>query len=104
MVDTDTAEAPTAEVEPRADCLCGCGQTPKHKRSRFMPGHDAQLKASLYVIVRDTATTEDDRQAARDRLDEFGWPQPAPKKARKIKVKENGNDDGDSDEVTAEDL
>lgn len=26
-------------------CVCGCGQTPIKKRSRFIPGHDARMYA-----------------------------------------------------------
>lgn len=98
----------TPEAEPREACLCGCGETPKHKKSRFMPGHDAQLKAELYKLVRDEATPDDERQLAVDRLDGFGWPQPAPKKARKRTPKADKADNGDapaeSGEVTAADL
>lgn len=103
MTDTDTAEAVT-ETEPRATCLCGCEATPKHKKSRFMPGHDAQLKATLYAKVRDNDLDEDERQAARDKLDEYQWPQPSPKKARKPKIDKADNGEVESDEVTAEDL
>lgn len=27
-------------------CLCGCGEVPKGKKSRFMPGHDAHYHAA----------------------------------------------------------
>ena len=30
----------------RAPCLCGCGGTPKGKKSRFIPGHDARYHAA----------------------------------------------------------
>lgn len=26
-------------------CVCGCGETPVKKRSRFIPGHDARMYA-----------------------------------------------------------
>jgi hypothetical protein len=91
MTDTATAEAP-AEETPREPCLCGCGQTPARKRSRFMPGHDAQLKARLYAEIRNPETSEDDRIAAAARLDEFEWAQPAPKPAKKVKVAEAEGD------------
>ena len=25
------------------ECVCGCGQVPLKKRSRFIPGHDARM-------------------------------------------------------------
>lgn len=104
MTDTDTVTE-DVEAEPRAKCLCGCDATPKGRKARFMPGHDAQLKAALYVQVRDEELAEDIRQIARDRLDEFGWPQPAPKAARKPRNKtDEAAENAESDEVTAEDL
>lgn len=102
MTDTKTAEA---EAEPRAACLCGCGNTPKHKKSRFMPGHDAQLKARLYATVRDEQLGDEARQLARDTIDGFEWPQPAPKKAKKTKpAATNGEAEADTGEVTPDDL
>ncbi len=99
-------ETPEAEVEaPRESCLCGCGDVPKHKKSRFMPGHDAQLKAQLYREIRDESAEDATRQLARDRVDEFGWPQPAPKKARKPRTTENGDSDTETPaEVAVADL
>lgn len=85
--DTDTPAEETAP-EPREPCLCGCGGIPTRKRSRFLPGHDAQLKARLYATIRDEATSDQDRQAAVQRLDDFGWPQPAPKRTPKPKAEE----------------
>lgn len=40
---------PKAKKEPaeRAACLCGCGGTPKGKRARYCPGHDARHHAAL---------------------------------------------------------
>jgi hypothetical protein len=32
--------------EERPPCLCGCGGTPKGKKSRFIPGHDARYHAA----------------------------------------------------------
>lgn len=81
------AEAPVVE---RAPCMCSCGRTPKSRKARFLPGHDAQLKASLYVVIRDEAADENTKQVARDRLDAMGWPQPAPKRARQPKPETNG--------------
>lgn len=104
MPKSETPEV--AEVEtPREPCLCGCGDTPKHKKSRFMPGHDAQLKAQLYREIRDEQADDGVRQLARDRVDEFGWPQPAPKKARKPKASENGESDAEAPaDVSVSDL
>lgn len=31
----------------RAPCLCGCGQFPAGKKSRFCPGHDAKAASAL---------------------------------------------------------
>jgi len=92
MPDTDTAEAPAKVETPREPCLCGCGHTPTRKKSRFMPGHDAQLKAALYRTIRDADAPVADIEAAKLTLDNFGWPQPAPKKV-KPKADENGGDD-----------
>ena len=92
---TDTAtEAPKTEDTPREPCLCGCGATPTRKKSRFVPGHDAQLKARLYRTIRDESAAVADVEAAKLQLDEFGWPQPAPKrpKATKSKDAEKAND------------
>jgi hypothetical protein len=93
MTDTETteAEAPAAP-EPHPPCLCDCGGVPTRKRSRFLPGHDAQLKASLYRTIRDTETNDEDRAAAVAKLDDFGWPQPAPKKAKATKTETNGDE------------
>ena len=91
MPETATAEAPAKDETPREPCLCGCGSTPTRKRSRFMPGHDAQLKAALYRTIRDESAPVADVEAAKLRLDEFSWPQPAPKKA-KPKADKNGED------------
>ena len=30
-------------------CVCGCGDTPVKKRSRFIPGHDARM----YAVAKD---------------------------------------------------
>lgn len=89
MAETATADAPAKDETPREPCLCGCGKTPTRKRSRFMPGHDAQLKAVLYRTIRDTAVPVADVEAAKAKLDAFGWPQPKPKAVKA--VKENGD-------------
>lgn len=92
MPETATADAPAKDETPREPCLCGCGNTPTRKRSRFMPGHDAQLKAQLYRTIRDESAPVADVEAAKLRLDEFGWPYPKPKPA-KAAAKENGDSD-----------
>lgn len=82
VVEETTEETPAeAPAEPNY-CLCGCGGTPKRKRSKFLPGHDAQLKASLYRTIRAEDTSDEDREAAKAKLDKFEWPQPAPKKSK----------------------
>lgn len=93
---TEVTEEAPAEPEPRQPCECGCGQVPSRKRSRFMPGHDAQLKSRLYQVIRDEEASEDQKVEAAARLDAYGWPQPAPKRSR-AKVK---SDDGDGDGVS----
>lgn len=34
---------PRLNVEREGGCVCGCGQMPEKKRSRFIPGHDARM-------------------------------------------------------------
>lgn len=86
MTDVAVDETPEAEAEaapePAPVCLCGCGGSPKRKRSKFLPGHDAQLKAALYRTIRSTDASDEDKATASAKLDEFGWPQPAPKKSK----------------------
>ena len=87
MPDAATEAAPTKTPDvPRDPCLCGCGGTPTRKKSRFMPGHDAQMKAALYRTIRDDGVSVADKEAAAAKLTEFGWPQPAPKTTRKPKA------------------
>lgn len=94
---TDTAtEAPTSET--RQPCLCGCGQIPKGKKARFMPGHDAQLKAVLYRTIRDPEAPADAKAEATQKLSDFGWPQPTEKAPRKSRAK----DKGDAEEAPAD--
>lgn len=97
MTDTDTAVAEAPET-PREPCLCGCGQIPKGKRARFIPGHDAQLKAALYRTIRSTeeGVTADEKAAAVQRLDELGWPQPTPKAPRKPRAKKGSQANGEA--------
>lgn len=109
MANTDTAEAEAAPEAPREPCLCGCGETPKGKKARFIPGHDAQLKASLYRTIRglDEDVTAEAQAEAVHRLDELGWPQPTPKAPRKPRVKKGANGEApaaDGEPVTGADL
>jgi len=88
---TDTTEAPAPTL-----CACGCGNTPLRKRSRFLPGHDAQLKARLYQAIRNPETPKADVKAAVKMLDSFGWPHPVERKPKAAKVEtvetaDNGN-------------
>jgi hypothetical protein len=48
-------------------CLCGCGERPRKKGSRFMPGHDGRLKGDLIWLARSGDKT------ALIRLDKLGW-------------------------------
>lgn len=36
-------------VSREGGCVCGCGETPLKKRSRFIPGHDARM----YALAKD---------------------------------------------------
>ncbi len=48
----------TAEPTPeptRAPCLCGCGESPRGKRSRFVPGHDARYHAAQKKAAAEAA-------------------------------------------------
>ncbi|MDR6621068.1 DUF429 domain-containing protein [Sinomonas atrocyanea] len=40
---SNPADKPTASDPIRAACLCGCGNVPAGRRSRFMPGHDHRV-------------------------------------------------------------
>lgn len=105
------AEAKPAKVEtPRAACLCGCGETPKGKKARYLAGHDARHHAALkaagkkptYVLSaekraahaekvrakRAAKRAENDR-LTREALDRVGIPSvtgPAPKVSRRGKA------------------
>lgn len=48
-------------------CLCGCGGESK---TRFVPGHDAQLKSRLAKTAEGKGAAAKD---ARDALATFGW-------------------------------
>ena len=36
----------TATEPPRDPCRCGCGDTPKGSKARFIPGHDARVHSA----------------------------------------------------------
>ncbi|MGI8859102.1 MAG: hypothetical protein ACR2HO_02960 [Rubrobacteraceae bacterium] len=61
------------DTQPRPGCLCGCGGTPKGKRSRFLMGHDRRLFGELKrnlkndPLLRNERFTEEQRQYARER-------------------------------------
>lgn len=79
-------------TETHTTCLCDCGGTPKSKRSRFMPGHDAQLKARLFRTIRDSSATDEERMTAIQTLDRLGWPHPVAKRTSK-RTTTSGNGD-----------
>lgn len=78
--ETGTAEATDGQTE-RQPCACGCGQFPARKRSKFLPGHDAQLKSKLYRTLKakpdDPNVSQYDRDEASAKLEEMGWSLPA---------------------------
>lgn len=39
---TRKVQAPKPDETVRPACLCGCGGTPRGKKSRYLPGHDAR--------------------------------------------------------------
>ena len=45
----------------RASCLCGCGQTPKGKKSRFLMGHDSRLHSELKRNLQKDPTLRNER-------------------------------------------
>lgn len=104
MTDTETAAPEAAPETPREPCLCGCGETPKGKKARFIPGHDAQLKASFYRTIRSTdeAVTAEAKAEAVQRLDDLGWPQPTPKAPRKPRAKAADKGAKNGDEAPAD--
>lgn len=40
---------PRLGVTREGGCVCGCGEMPLKKRSRFIPGHDARM----YAVAKD---------------------------------------------------
>ena len=58
MTTPKTATVPTVEPETeptRPPCLCGCGGTPKGKKARFLPGHDARYHSDQKKAAAETA-------------------------------------------------
>jgi hypothetical protein len=57
----------------RAGCLCGCGQTPRGRKSRFVQGHDhrlfGELKRNLEKdpLLRNERFTDEQKAYARER-------------------------------------
>jgi hypothetical protein len=44
--ETPSPAATVKTAMPHEPCLCGCGQIPLMKKSRFMMGHDSRLRGS----------------------------------------------------------
>ena len=43
-------------TEPQRDpCMCGCGDTPKGKKSRFVAGHDARYHSAQKKAAAEAA-------------------------------------------------
>ena len=71
---TETARsAGTDNGADRAPCLCGCGQTPLGKKSRFIQGHDARLHGEIKrnlekdPLLRNERFTEEQKAYAVER-------------------------------------
>lgn len=47
---THATGKPRLGVSRDGGCVCGCGQMPLKKRSRFIPGHDARMYALAKAI------------------------------------------------------
>jgi hypothetical protein len=69
-------------------CQEGCGEATAKGR-RFLQGHDARLKSKLYAAVRADESVKVNGKTVKpsDVITGYGWPQPAPKRARKAKPK-----------------
>ena len=58
---------------PARRCLCGCGQVPRGKKSRFVQGHDSRLHADIKrnlekdPLLRNERFTDAQRAYARER-------------------------------------
>src|SRR5262245_23356962 len=85
--DVDPKVAKTPDREP---CLCGCGGTPKGKKSRFSPGHDARYHAAQKKAAAEVLTDNDEpelvmpKRATRAPVKTQARP-PAPSRRRRAK-------------------
>lgn len=59
-------KAATKTETPRPACRCGCGATPKGKKARFIPGHDARLRG---ILLRAIAAADEENPTADDIAD-----------------------------------
>jgi hypothetical protein len=51
----ETGRVMAKTIAPRALCLCGCGDAPRGKTSRYLPGHDARHYGQLARLARAAA-------------------------------------------------
>jgi hypothetical protein len=82
MAKQETAQA------PRAKCACGCGETPRGKKSKFAQGHDAKLRHDLIEKYR-AATTDSAKDAIAKQLFEHNWEAPSERKPRAKSAKKS---------------
>ena len=54
------------DTAPRVACRCGCGETPKGKKARFIPGHDARLRG---ILLRAIGAAESENPTSDDIAD-----------------------------------
>jgi CO dehydrogenase/acetyl-CoA synthase alpha subunit len=60
----------------RPPCICGCGEVPTSKKSRYVPGHDAKLAHKVAEFLDEHGIADVDellRQAGRTSV-----PKPSP--------------------------
>jgi hypothetical protein len=50
-----TTEPETTTEPTREPCLCGCGDTPRGKKSHFIPGDDARFHAAQKKAAAEAA-------------------------------------------------
>ena len=81
------ADSLTIQFE-EGQCQEGCGEAVAKGR-RFLQGHDARLKSKLYAAVRADESVKVNGKSVSPAsvITGYGWPQPAPKRARKAKPK-----------------
>ena len=66
-------EAPRGASAERVSCLCGCGQTPKGKKAKFLMGHDNRLYGEIKrnlrsdPLLRNERFSDEHREYARER-------------------------------------